>query len=749
MARSKSEHLSTRQQVAHLFCGWASFVSFLMVLAGHEPLASGLAALMVAVQFTAGFILWQALTGGVDGGFIGATAFGAIFGSLLSTISGIVFVSTPVSPIAWLVPPVIALPLIGRLNPIERASRSVSLWLFAATLVGLSTEWTWLLPLALGAVLVAARKWLPRLLLLPVAAALGVAQWWLIDQRSSYWSQFRQGLTEVADYSYLEAVARGTALWAHTDNVLMAGTRLGYHWISYAWAGRITETVGSTTMAFSSHVIQICFVAVSVVLTYETTKRLGSTTSWGIVAAFTMAMVVGVPMGIFQVLSVHSPSQPFVTAVLLGTLLIISSFASMDWRRAVPALALLVFGVVGGKISAVPALLAGAAVFAAIHLRGRRRSRAIAPLVLSAVVVAGGFVYFYGSIVGEGETGALRLSFFEVLYTEGPLSQSSRSFWLTMLGLVATLGGLLAVVPGLVWIRRSPGSRSSSLESMLLAAAVASLGIGLVYVGESSGVPYFFNIGLALLVPVSTSVMARRQISDDRSFAAVVVVGVVFGVVIPNVLVEVVGEDTGSSAARSVLLLAPVLLGSALLFLRVGRWRSFAAVVMLAASLGSFLAWVPRYSLIQARHGVNYVGGVESISGSPEVRRAAIWLRENSDDDDVVAVNRFCNSTTDELPGCEAYWNVVSSISGRRMYVENLDWTARSATGARDRAREVERFVDDPTERNAEFLETANVSWVFVDKAVTAQQNWEPWAEVKFENEDAMVLRVTRQGASG
>lgn len=749
MGSSKSEHLGTRQQLVYLFGGWASFVSFLMVMAGHEPLASGLAALMVAGQFTAGFILWRALTGGVVGGFVGAAAFGAIFGSLLSTISGIVFVSTPVSTLAWLAPLVVAVPLTRRLNPIERTSLSVSLWLIAATLVGLSTEWTWLLPLALGSVLMAAREWLPKLLLIPSAAGLGFAQWWLIDQRSSYWSQFRQGLTEVADYSYLEAVARGTALWAHTDNVLMAGTRLGYHWISYAWAGRITETVGSTTMAFSSHIIQICFVAISVVLMFEMTKKLGSSEPWAIVAAFTMAMVVAVPMGIFQMLSVHSPSQPFVTALLLGTLLIISSYTSIDWRRAAPALAVLVFGVVGGKISAVPALIAGTAVFALVQLRGRHRWSAVVPLILSSVVVAGGFLYFYGNVVGEGETGALKISFFEVLYTEGPLSGSSRVFWLTLLGLAATLGGLLAVAPGLVGIRYPLGSQSSSLTSMLLAAAAASFGVGLVYVGESSGVPYFFNIGLALLVPVSTSIMARWTPAAARSFVTVVVVGVVVGVVIPNLMVEVVGDDTVSSAARSVLLLAPVLLGGALLLLRGWQGSFLAAVIVLATSLGSFFAWVPRYSLIQARHGANYVGGVESISGSTELRSAAIWLRDNSESDDIVAVNRFCNSTSDELPDCQAYWNVVSSISGRRMYIENLDWTARSATGARDRAYEVERFVNDPTEMNADFLETANVSWVFVDKAVTMQQNWEPWAEVKFENEGAMVLQVTQQRAGG
>ena len=49
MNRSQSEHFTSRQQLTYLFGGWTLFVSLLMVLAGHEPLKSGLAALMVGV----------------------------------------------------------------------------------------------------------------------------------------------------------------------------------------------------------------------------------------------------------------------------------------------------------------------------------------------------------------------------------------------------------------------------------------------------------------------------------------------------------------------------------------------------------------------------------------------------------------------------------------------------------------------------------------------------------------------------
>ena len=748
MSRSQSEHLTSRQQLFYLFGGWTLFVSSLMILAGHDAGQSLLASLMVATQFTAGFILFLVLTRWTEIGFVGAAAFGAAFGAVLAALSGIAFVSTPLSSYAWGLPVVMSLALVGKLEPIERVPTNTFLWLVAASLVGLSTEWTWLLPLALISVVVAAHQKVPRLFAALAVLVLGIVQWWLLNQRSAYWSQFRQGLTEVADYSYLESIARGTALWAHTDNILMTGTRLGYHWLSFAWAGRITESVDSTTMAFSSHIIQICFVALSISLTYTTAKKLGSGESWAIVAAFTLAMVVAVPMGLFQALTVHSPSQPFVTAMVLGGLLLSASARSIGLTRSLPVIAVFAFGVVGGKVSAVPALLVGALVFSVIQILAQRDFKASLVTAVASFLAIVGFFYFYSGVISGGETDSLRIRFFDVVYAEGPLSDPARPIWLTVLGVVAVVGGLLAVVPGMAFIDRGLRSEGSTLMWMAIFGAVASFGIGFVYVGESSGVPYFFNIGIALLIPASSLVISRLTAPAISATTCFGFLGIAIGVVLPNLMVLITGENLESSLGRSLLLLLPILFGLFIILFGGEHRRFVAALVVLGISVGSFFAWMPRYAMIQARHGAEYIAGANSISGSGSVRNAALWLRENSSESDIVATNRFCNSIEDGFPDCAAYWNVVSSITGRRMYVENLDWTARSATGVKDRALEVVRFVNDPSAERAEFLETANVSWVFVDKAVTEQENWEPWAEVVFENDEAMVLRVSFPGAN-
>lgn len=747
MVRSPSEHLTSRQQLAYLFFGWSLFVSLLMVLAGHDIAKSLLASLMVGAQFTAGFVLFQVLTRWTEIGFVGSSALGAAFGSILSTLSGIALVSTPLSPYAWALPTVIAIALAGKLEPIERIPAGILMWLVAATLVGLSTEWTWLLPLALISVVVAAHRKVPIFLLAPAAMVLSVAQWWLLDHRSAYWSQFRQGLTEVADYSYLESIARGTAQWANTDNALMTGTRLGYHWLSYAWAGRITESVDATAMAFSSHVIQICFISLAVALTYEIAKRLGSEESWAIIASFTLVMVVGVPMGIYQALAPYSPSQPFVTALLFASFLVVHLSSTISLIRSTALLAVLAVGVVGGKVSAIPALLVGVGVFALIGWRQTRDISSVALLVVVGLVVVTGFIYFFGGVVTEGETGSFRFSFLDVAYTEGPLSQANRPFVLTVFGSVAMLCGFLPTIPGVIEMRQVATLRRSSLFWMLVFASSASFAFGLLYVGDSSGVSYFFNLGLALLIPVSSAALSKKKMSIGvKSLGAVIIVGFTVSFVVTNLLAKLGADGTRQSIAKCLLLLIPVFLVVANCFMGERRIDSFVTLTLLAFSLSSFFTWVPRYAWIQERHGTEYLAGKDSASGSPPVRQAAIWLREHSKKDDIIAVNRFCNSADGQLPDCPAYWTAVSSIVGRRMYLENVEWTARTASGVIGRALNVVRFVDEPSARSAEFLETANVAWVFVDKAVTTQRNWEPWAKVMFENDDAMVLRVSRQG---
>ncbi len=59
-----------------------------------------------------------------------------------------------------------------------------------------------------------------------------------------------------------------------------------------------------------------------------------------------------------------------------------------------------------------------------------------------------------------------------------------------------------------------------------------------------------------------------------------------------------------------------------------------------------------------------------------------------------------------------------------------------------DREHTVWDFIDDPRETSAEFLCTAGIRWLWVDKQRTEQRSWEPFASPVFDNDEVAISRV-------
>jgi hypothetical protein len=59
-----------------------------------------------------------------------------------------------------------------------------------------------------------------------------------------------------------------------------------------------------------------------------------------------------------------------------------------------------------------------------------------------------------------------------------------------------------------------------------------------------------------------------------------------------------------------------------------------------------------------------------------------------------------------------------------------------------DRVSTTLNFINRPSAENSRRLTSLGVSWVFVQKSGTTVREWEPWAEVLFENDDALILHL-------
>ena len=133
----------------------------------------------------------------------------------------------------------------------------------------------------------------------------------------------------------------------------------------------------------------------------------------------------------------------------------------------------------------------------------------------------------------------------------------------------------------------------------------------------------------------------------------------------------------------------------------------------------------------------------EPISGSPGRIAALTWLRNNSDENDIVATNRFC------IPGvepCDMKWYLVSAISKRRMLVEGARFPVLDPSALiGEKTSASIQFGQSPSKQSYEFLRNFNTQWFVVDASMSISNlTWEPYASVVFENSEMKILRLKK-----
>jgi len=143
----------------------------------------------------------------------------------------------------------------------------------------------------------------------------------------------------------------------------------------------------------------------------------------------------------------------------------------------------------------------------------------------------------------------------------------------------------------------------------------------------------------------------------------------------------------------------------------------------------------------------------EIISGDRKV--ALLWLRENSDQMDIVATNAMCNElTTPDGPtprfqSSDCYvrnihvW--VSALSYRRVLIEapifGTIGSSMSQIGS-ERYNASLNFANLKRADAYRFLREHGVSWFVIDKDNTLLRDWLPLAQIRFENNTVAVLEL-------
>lgn len=489
----------------------------------------------------------------------------------------------------------------------------------------------------------------------------------------------------------------------------VAGRTLRYHWFSNAdmAANHLVSGVDLSTIVLRLWPLPVTALVLGLLVALARSVT-GAAWPGGAAALFVVAPPMLMPWEWFRTVDANalvagSPSQDLgLVPTLLGAVLLVDLVRR---RLTAGGWALLVLATVlgvGAKPSVAPTLLGGVVV-AAVLLRRRREP--VRGLLAAGAVLAGGIVVLAPLVAQSAAASGVKLfgqlafsrvwtgyaAHVDLPATGGPLLAGLRSpgALLLALGLVAAL--LLQVAWVLCGLAvRTRGVPVDPAVAVLGGAVASALLLTLVVDHAGQSEIYFEKTAVPLAAVLAVwglrAALTRSvPVVGRRGAVALAAAGVVVGLVVHAVVDASArgGPSAGGeplAVATPLVVLAVLSLGAFLLWRVVRGARPWLRLV----GQGPLVACAAVLALFGVQGTVGSVSGAwaaatgpapvprPAVAVSAEESEAALWVREHTDPDAVLATNVHCRFG---LRWCDsrAYW--VTSLSERRALVESWAYT--------------------------------------------------------------------------
>jgi len=615
------------------------------------------------------------------------------------------------------------------------------------TALAMSSEFPWLLIAAAAGFLVAyllgsqyarsaTSKWVVFAIcagLLALATAFRGDYWWLITDDYKFFEVLTRHLTNAGPLTN----------WGSLDVSR-------YHWLSYGWAGLLDVSAASPdTLVTLTRVMPFVYSATLASSLLLITEQLSPQLPF--VRSFVQTLPVWVLVSGIR-LDWAAPSTAGALAVLASTvavtLLILRHLPPVRSRMCLYLIlvATMTFTKLPSALT-LPALLLGTEILLSRQQRLVARPQLYAMTAVSVAAlctvalleplsaVLGDFTVRWTIFEGGSITSGLPFSLVS------PLSQH---FWLSVAITVA-------------WIVTSRTKQERGLpvnEILLLSLTPLFLG-GLIANAvipnsDKSNVQEYFstpNYFLAALSIVLLGARLPRSIERTRWRRVGAVCSAIFACVIGVELIaqkfdlpapfnepSVMGLLKDGRSLTGIVVVAALLLR----WTQVRLEPSILVVLLLAVSLVepgsttvSQLVDKGVRPTLPATELVSYLGDQES-------RVVGNWLRQNTDNDDLVATNSLF-----VVPRSRIYGDDYSlAMWSRREFLVLGPKFFGAAETASDEIGLSIRFAAEPTEADFDSLRKRGVRWFIIDTLETDRSTWEPFATVEFKTERFVVLRL-------
>jgi hypothetical protein len=608
------------------------------------------------------------------------------------------------------------------------------------------------------------------------------------------------------ELSLTEALRRSVAI----DDPSAAGIPLHYHWFSNAHAAATQELSGLPTSEVILHLWLVAMLATLVFAVAAATERILQGTGgddsppvrwWaGPLAAL---LACALPATLF----LGEPRLPaidngFVFSSTSGILALVVVLAfvgpvldilhGLSGRGTWLLLLFLLALGAGTKPSLLPVVACGGLLVLVVQWV-RTRTFPKVPAVLTVLPLA---LIPLAAIAVIGSTGGSRLQLGQTLaldpaFTKATgvsvnlpgrggwlapgLAGASAHVWAVALGLFALF--VLTELPRLIGLLSPIGAPLRRDPGTWWCTGVVGSGFCGLWVLAHPGYSqhYFWRIVIPLgMVLTVTTIVRMLPDPPRRAFPAVFVVslaGVFTAAAFDAADRESLGLPPLPKASYAVqgrlmpylvaiAVIAGVILILRLLSARLG-WTQVSAVALVACfvcAAGAALAASDLdRSVRHARTEKQVVDPASSRYVSGDEQRAALWLNEHSNPNDVVATNVFCVPTAYRVD-CRhaAFW--VSALTGRQLFIGGWAYTEKNLVAYGrggdvpyqqlpspwpDRVALSLRAVRSPNAASITALERQGVRWIFADhRATTVSPHLAEFATPRYSNAEVTIYRL-------
>ena len=650
-------------------------------------------------------------------------------------------------------------------------------------ILGTSAQWTFVLPLGIGAVVAAwlsssstARGALPALAVMALLLGGAVSCGW-----SWYVGRLARGYWWVTsnDFQTTVAMAVSVSRFGMWDEIRLAGEANKYHWSISGWAGMTNpwghpETeIGVFTMLVLGAGL---FLAINAWVERIARSQAGSrTVPRSVLSAAVGSLMVGISWAsqqtvlglmafacfalVFADAVTQKSPQTWVLLILLG--------AAAVWSNALtlPFLAVVV------PVQLVVARRAGVQ-----NTHGRGGWSLPWLVVLSSVLLAAGVVFWRFLFLPSARSGSFGPAFFAnrdhllpqfARLPHGPVLDELLSLAIYIFIEHVTI----AVLVGLLLVVASEGRTTLTRSVTILFGGLACVTAGLVLAGPEMGKfaswgSFMCSVALAttLAIWISKHGLLARNRTIDVSAA---IVGV--SALIVPFLEQILLRNRFPVSTMSALYLhrLRILVGGFTLLLTVAgvaqtmvrknRRNSVVRLLLVWITgmlVGHLASGLPDHVLDYRRdHRASPTFSLDLLA-SREVREVSDWLKLNTDEESIIASNYFCHvgetcpsDTTDSIqPSMWGLGNAdmsnLAAYSERRFYIQafrHVFGNHRMPELARVRVRET---LDAANSGDLSTLRKAGVSYFVLDRASAPASSDRMTSALLFENSRFSVYSV-------